>query len=66
MGVVLEDSSHTEKLGIHIEADKVRVDTNSVNVTSFKMLKHNIVAKLPFSVTSEWIVINDQSFVLDM
>jgi len=49
MGVVLEDSSHTEKLGIHLEADKARADTNSVKATSFKTLKRNIVTKLPFS-----------------
>jgi len=49
MGVVFEDSSHTEKLGIHVETVKARMDTNSVKVTSFKSLEHIIVAKLPFS-----------------
>jgi len=36
MGVVVDGSSHTGKLGIHLEADKARVNTNSVKVTSFK------------------------------
>ena len=49
MGVVLEDSSHTEILGIHIVTVKARLDRNSVKITSFKTPKHNIVAKLPFS-----------------
>ena len=49
VGAVLEDSSHTAKLVIHLEADESIGDTNSPKVTSFKMLKHSTVVKLPFS-----------------
>jgi len=35
VGVVLEDSSHTQKLGIHLEADKARVGANSLKVNFF-------------------------------
>jgi len=49
MSVILEDRSQTEKLEIHFEVLKVRVDTNFVKVISVKALKHIILAKLPFS-----------------
>jgi len=34
MGVVLEDSSHKEKLEIQVEEDKATAETSSVKITS--------------------------------